>query len=259
MSTLQMVDVETARQARGLRLVILAHVPSPWSQAAKTILEIKRIPGLLVRKTARDTAVQAWTGVPNAPVAVYDDEPPRSGWVEILELAERLQPEPALVPSDPEQRVSMFGLSNELLGAGGLIWSARLSTLETSFTSEGGQGFALPVAKYLGERYGYTPGCGAAARARAIGILGLLCEKLQKAKREGHAYYLGNTLTALDIYSAAAINALALLPPDQCATHPALRSGFEQMGLDLGDAVGPELLDHRDRMLAKHFQLPVQL
>lgn len=259
MSVLQLVDVETARQARGLRLVILADVPSPWSQAAKAILELKQIPAMLVRKTARDTASQAWTGVPNAPIAIYDDEPPRSGWVEILELAERLSPEIPLVPRDPAERVQMYGLSNELLGAGGLIWSVRLAAIETSVTTEGAKGFVLPVAQYLAARYGYTPGCGAAARTRAIGIVGHLREQLQSAKRAGHEYYLGSTPTALDIYSAACINALAMLPRDECPVHPKLRPGFEQLGVELGDALAPELLEHRDRMLAKYFKLPLQL
>lgn len=259
MSALQLVDVETARQARGLRLVILADVPSPWSQAAKAILELKQIPGLLVRKTARDSQIQAWTGVSSAPIAIYDDEPPRSGWAEILELAERLQPEAPLVPSDPADRVRMYGLSHELLGAGGLVWCARLAALDTTFATEGAKGFLLPIAQYLAPRYGYTPGCGAAARARAIAIADHLRDQLQKAKRAGHDYYLGSTPTALDVYSAAAVNALALLPAGQCPTHPRLRSGFAQLGVELGDALAPELIEHRDRMLAKHFELPLQL
>jgi glutathione S-transferase len=259
MSALQLVDVETARQARGLRLVILANVPSPWSQAAKTILDFKQLPGLVAIKSSRDTATQAWTGVPNAPVAVYDDEPPRSGWAEILELAERLAPEPSLVPRDPEQRIAMYGLSHELLGAGGLVWSVRLAAIETSLSTEGAQGFMLPAAQYLGARYGYTSGCGAAARKRAIEILGVLRDQLQKAKRAGHEYYLGNTPTALDIYSAASMNALAMLPPEQCAVHPKLRPGFEQLGTEVREALAPELLEHRDRVVAKHFKLPLQL
>ncbi len=259
MSVLQLVDVETARQARGLRLVYLADVPSPWSQAAKAIVEFKQIPALLVRKTARDTAVQAWTGVPNAPVAVYDDEPPRSSWGEILELAERIAPERPLVPHDPEQRIEMYGLSNEVLGAGGLVWSTRLAAIETSLSTEGAQGFMLPAAQYLGARYGYAPGCGSAARARAVEILGVLRARLQRAKRAGHDYYLGNAPTALDFYSAASMIALALLPQDQCPVHPKLRPGFEQLGVEVRSAVAPELLEHRDRMLANHFRLPLQL
>jgi glutathione S-transferase len=256
---LQVVDVETARDARGLRLVILADVPSPWSLAAKTILEVKQIPALIVRKSVRDQAVQAWTGIPNAPIAIYENEPPRSGWAEILELTERLKPEVPLVPRDPEQRVRMYGLSHELLGAGGLIWSARLFTLDASLASDGAKGFSLPVAKYLAARYGYAPGCSDAARARAIEILGLLRDQLQKSRRAGYDYYLGNAPTALDIYSATVFNALAMLPPDQCPAHPAMRAAFEWMGAELRDAIAPELLAHRDQMVAKHFSLPLQL
>jgi glutathione S-transferase len=256
---LQVVDVETARNARGLRLVILGDVPSPWSQAAKTILEFKQIPASIVRKSVRDHAVQAWTGIPNAPIAIYDNEPPRSGWAEILELTERLRPEVPLVPSDPEQRVLMYGLSHELLGAGGLVWSARLFTLDASFASDGAKGFSLPLAKYLAARYGYTPGCGGAARARAIEILALLRGHLQKSRRAGHDYYLGSAPTALDIYSAAAVNTLVMLPHDQCPTHPGVRSAFEWMGAELRDAIAPELLAHRDQMVAEHFSLPMQL
>jgi glutathione S-transferase len=259
MSTLEVVDVETARRARGLRLVTLADVPSPWSAAAKTILEIKQVPGLLVRKTVREPEIQEWTGVNNAPIAIYDDEPPRAGWAEILELAERLQPQPSLVPSDPQRRAWMYGLSHELLGAGGVMWCARLVAIDGSVQSEGQQSFPLSFARYLGARYGYSPGCGAAARERAKEILGVLRRQLQKSQRDGHEYYLGDTLTALDIYSAAVLNALAMLPEEQCPAHPVSRKAFAFMGAELGDALAPELLAHRDRMVAKYFPLPLQL
>src|SRR5437868_3752312 len=54
MPMLQIADVEMARAARGLRLVMLTDAPSPWSQAAKAIFELKQIPGLLVRMPVRD-------------------------------------------------------------------------------------------------------------------------------------------------------------------------------------------------------------
>ena len=38
-------------------------------------------------------ALRAWTGRDNAPIAVYEDEPGRDGWAEILDLAERLDPD----------------------------------------------------------------------------------------------------------------------------------------------------------------------
>lgn len=259
MTSLQIVDVDTARAARGLRLVVLTDVPSPWSQAALTIVEMKKLPALVVKKPLRDKVIPEWTGVSNAPIAVYDDEPPRSGWAEILQLAERLQPEQALVPKDPEDRVRMFGLSHEIMGAGGLIWSARLYTLEASHASEGAKGFMLPIAKYLGARYGYTPGCGPAANERAKQILGVLRAQLRAANERDHDYYLGREPSALDVYSAAAINTVAQLPPHQCATHPMVRPAFDYMGAELGDALAPELLAHRDRMVERHFSLPLTM
>ena len=47
-------------------------------------------------------ALLAWTGHENAPIAVYENEKARAGWAEILFLAERLAPEPRLIPTAPE-------------------------------------------------------------------------------------------------------------------------------------------------------------
>ena len=59
----QFVDLETARNASGLRLVLLRGVPSPWSQAAKAIVEIKGIDALGLWRGAGDAAISSWTGV----------------------------------------------------------------------------------------------------------------------------------------------------------------------------------------------------
>src|SRR5687767_5501058 len=105
------VGLSAARALPGLRLVALQGLPSPWSQAAKAILRVKRIPYTLVHRAESDPpgALDAWTGQASFPAAMYDDERPRTGWAEIVLLAERLQPEPALVPADPEQRAFFFG------------------------------------------------------------------------------------------------------------------------------------------------------
>lgn len=57
---------------------------------------------------------------------MYRDEPPRVTWLDILNLAERLQPTPSLVPTDIEDRMLMHGLLNELAGEGGMFWQGRL-------------------------------------------------------------------------------------------------------------------------------------
>src|SRR5262249_46291728 len=112
----EFVDLETAKAARGMRLVVVGSVPSPWSESAKAIFRIKKIPFVAVRLVGKDDALRAWTGVSNAPAAMHDDEPPRTGWAEILALAERVAPEPALVPEAADDRATMFGWAHEILG-----------------------------------------------------------------------------------------------------------------------------------------------
>jgi hypothetical protein len=62
---------------------------------------------------------------------IYNDERPRSVWSDQLFLAERLQANPTLVPSNIEDRVLMFGLSNELCGENGFGWSRRLMLIDS--------------------------------------------------------------------------------------------------------------------------------
>ena len=51
--------------------------------------------------------VREQTGANNAPVVLFDDEPPRTGWGEILALAERLGGRVSLVPDDDVCAVTM--------------------------------------------------------------------------------------------------------------------------------------------------------
>ena len=123
------VDIEAAKQMRGLRLVLTAGLPgAPWTEAAKAVFEVKKIPFARVaqRPGVTDAALREWTGHANAPVAMYDDERARPGWLEILHLAERLAPTPRLIPRSSRDRVLMFGLANELMSEDGLVWCRRL-------------------------------------------------------------------------------------------------------------------------------------
>jgi glutathione S-transferase len=256
---MQFVDLETARTRKGLRLVVVAGVPSPWSQAAKAIIDLKGIDAVAVRMQLADKAVQAWTGVHNAPVALYDDDPPRSGWAEILALAERLRPDVPLVPSDPRQRALMHGFSHELLGEGGLIWCLRICTIDVAFASDGKVGYPIPVARYLAARYGYAPGRAEPARARMREALHALDDQLQRSRAAGHTYFMGERLSALDVYCAASLDTLAPLPPEQCPMHPVPRAAFEWLHEQLRDDLPPALLEHRDMMHARHMPLPMEL
>ena len=80
----QYLSVEQAIKAPGLRVVFVGKVPSPWGEAVKGILHLKRIPFAGVRLVYDDAALKQWAGQLSGPVAVYEDETPRSGWAEIF-------------------------------------------------------------------------------------------------------------------------------------------------------------------------------
>ena len=121
----EFVEVAEAKTRSGLRMSCVGGVPSPWGEAAKGILHVKQIPWVGIRLAPGNAELVEWTGAASAPVAMYEDEPPRSGWAEILLLAERLEPAPPLIPADPAARALCFGLAHEICGEMGLGWCRR--------------------------------------------------------------------------------------------------------------------------------------
>jgi hypothetical protein len=121
------LEVAEAKDLPGLRLVLTAFVPGPWGESAKKILEYKQIPYAPVAQYAgkANEALVAWTGIRNAPNAMYDDEPPRTGWYDILMLAERLAPERPLLPTGSEDRALVLGISSEICSEWGWGWARR--------------------------------------------------------------------------------------------------------------------------------------
>ena len=256
---MEFVDLEEAKRRSGLRLVVVGGVPSPWGEAAKAILHVKEIPFVAVRMTPGDAALQAWTRQASAPVAVYEDEAPRGGWAEILLLAERLAPDPRLVPEDAAERAGLFGLAHEICGEMGLGWCRRLQGIVATLESGEGRGFPKPIAEYLGGKYGYRPGIGPEAQRRVLELLGLLSARLHAQRESGSDYYLGDRLSALDIYSAAFMATFRPLPPEQCPMPEMFRAAFASLDAETEEALDPILLEHRDRLYAKHLALPLEL
>lgn len=251
------VGTEEAIRRPGLRMVVVGNVPSPWGEAAKGILHVKRLDWVAVRLDYESEAQKEWTGQRSGPVAVYEKERPRSGWAEILLLAERLAPQPSLIPRDAADRALMFGMAHEILGEQGLAWSRRLQLIHLGLQKNGG--FREAVAQYLAKKYGYSPEAGAAAPARVASLLRMLASRLSAQASKGSAYYLGNALSALDIYSATAMAMFKPLAQEQCAMHPASRSAFETSDSEIAAALDPLLFRHRDMVYAKHLELPLSL
>jgi glutathione S-transferase len=253
----QYLSVEQAIARRGLRLVVVGQVPSPWGEAAKGIFHVKRIDFAAVRLVHDDEALETWTRDLSGPVAMYDDEPPRSGWAEILMLAERLAPTPALLPLQPEARARALLLAEKFCAPGGLGWNRRLQLVHAGLSNVGG--FNERIAAYLGKKYGYDPAAAAANSARVVELLGEFATALRARRDAGHSYYLGNELTAVDIYSAAFMALLKPLPEAQCPMHPRARAAFEWLDDATAAALDPVLLEHRDMMYARHLELPLSL
>jgi glutathione S-transferase len=259
------LDVAQARSLPGLRLVLTVGVPGPWGEAAKGLFFAKRIGYTRVRQAPGEpnAELRAWTGFDNAPQAVWQDEPARIAWTELIFLAERLAPEPALVPPSPAERAQMFGLAHELAGENGLGWSRRLMMLHGTLSLPAS---ALPEGhpvrarvQSLARKYGYSAAAAQAAPARAAGILRLLSDQLAGQQRLGRRFLVGERLSALDIYWAAFAALVSPLPADQCAMPAGLRQAYEISDPALRSACSPELLAHRDFVYREHLELPIDL
>jgi glutathione S-transferase len=255
------VDIETAREARGLRLVLTRGVPGPWSQAAKGIFWAKHVPYLSVAQEGggANEALIAWTGRADAPVAMYEDEAPRSGWIDILRLAERIAPEPALIPDDPHLRARMFGYANELCGEQGFGWSRRLMMIDRMVPRDGDPLRGEGPVQTLGRRYGYSREAAAEAPPRVSAILRALSSVLRDQYAAGRPFFVGDRLTALDVYWAAFAALVEPLPPEACAMPDYLRPFYALDDSEVRSAADPLLMEHRDRIYREYLELPVRL
>jgi glutathione S-transferase len=251
------VSLEEAIKRSGVRMVVVGDLPSPWGEAAKGILHIKGIEWVAVRLTYDSEPLKEWAGQRSAPVLVYENEPPRSGWAEILLLAERLAPSPSLLPTDPADRALVFGLSHEICGEGGLGWSRRLQLVHAGLRNAGG--FPERVAKYLGKKYGYSPEAGAAAGPRVADLLGMLVARLKAQRHAGSRYYVGNSLTAADVYSATFAALFNPLPPEQCRMDASTRAAFSARDTLIDASLAAILFEHRDMMYREYLELPLSL
>lgn len=244
------VGTEEGKAARGLRVTIVRNTPSPWGEAVKGMLHVKGLDWVPVNFDGQDADLVNWTGEASAPVAMYEDEAPKSGAVEIMQLIERLAPEPVLVPDG----VDVAQMTEDLLGNGGLAWSRRLQQVHVGLS--GGGGFSGGVSGYLAAKYGYEASEGESYGARVIALLEQFAAQL--AASEG-PYLLGREMCAADIQLACTMALFAPLPGEVCAMHPRARAAFETMDEATRAVVVPELLAHRDHMYAQHLETPLRL
>ncbi len=252
-------DFKTIGEARalpGLRLVLLRGLPSPWSQAAKAIFRVKGIAyqKVMLGQDEPRSLLREWTGQDAFPAAMYEEERARTGWEEILWLAERLAPTPSLIPADPDERVRMFGLARELCGEMGLGWCRRLMAM--------GLAAAAPPKglEAMYDKYSSSPEEGAQAERRAIEILELLTAQLASAQAKGHRFLMGGELSALDLYWATFSNLMRPLSTEKMPTlAESMRAAFTAQEPGIVAALDDRLIAHRDFVYEEYLELPVEL
>jgi len=251
------IDFKEAKEKSGLRMTVVQGLPSPWSEAAKGILHLKKIPWSAVYLNPRDKEMTNWVGTASAPVAMYDEESPRSNWVDILLLAERLSPELALLPKNPKLRALALGLCHEICGEGGLGWVRRLDLVHKGV--HGKEGFTENISKYMGAKYGYLEQDAGGYEQRVIAILNMLTDCLREQLEAGERFYIGGTLSAVDIYSATFMALFKPLPVEQCPMIESIRPAFESVNERLAEALDPILIAHRDLIYSEYLVLPLSL
>ncbi len=251
---MEYLTIEEGRKASGLRLVLVAGTPGAWGECVKAVYHVKGLDYQPVAQLMGEDNLDllAWTGQTSAPVAAYNDERIRISWENMLWQAEQLAPEPRLVPADAAERVAMFGLLRELAGECGFAWDRRLHTISAS-----GGPDAAPVLGRLAAKYGYSEAELEASYQRTEGLLTLCSDMLEAQREKNSPYYIGDTLTAVDIY-AAVLFAIMMkpLPHEQIPMPEGMRWGFSQP-MDCLEAARPIVFEHRDYIFEKYLSLPM--
>jgi len=252
---MEYVEPGTARTLPGLRLALTVGVPAPYAMSARAVFDLRGVAFIPVAQmpAAENADLKDWTGHRNAPIAVYDNEAPRAGWLEILNLAERLGEGPSLLPEDLEQRMLMTGLANELIGENGLVWNLRILML-----GFGGPERAAREAQRnpMYAEYGYSEAAREAAQGKCRQILEWFTEHVRGQQARGSNYLIGDRLTALDVYWAYFSLILKTLPPEDCPMPGGLRKSYDLCGEAMGD-IDPLLIEQRDWIFANHLTLPM--
>merc|ERR1712113_1126469 len=168
----------------GLRVTFIPGLPALFTECLKNMLDVKRVKYTRVihppmGKGDNQAFLQQLTAQKSLPTMLYNDERPRNSWVEQVVLADKLGEGPSIIPSDPHDRMVMFGLMNELLGESGVVWNKRLLFGENPLTL----------------KYGFSKEAAAQAPARIANSLKLFMGILKKQQDSGSKYIIGSSLT----------------------------------------------------------------
>lgn len=254
------LSVAEARPMNGLRLALTVQTPGPWGISARALFDLRRVPFVPVRQDvmAPNEELVAWTGRRNAPVAIYNDEPAVDGWLEIMNMAERLGSGPSLYPDDPVDRALAVGFSAEICGQGGFGWARRLAMQPPGeVEAEDDTADKDAISAQIKGQYGMRPGVLSESEQRVIGILNGLSAQLHRQRKAGSPYLVGDRLSACDVHWACFSMLIAPLAREDCPMEDYLHTIFATMSEPTRAALDPILIEHRDLVWRDHIGLPL--
>ena len=264
---MEYLEAAEAKDLPGLRLALTVGVPGPWGQAAMFAFDYKQIPYSPVAQYAGEDNPElvAWTGIRNAPIAIYNDEAPRSNAIDIVALAERIKPDPPLIPADAEARQRCFGISWDICGEGGFGWTRRITMSlplppDLQALADTPDDGIPPLTDRVNMAKAYRPAEAEvrAAEERLCGMLDALAATLQTQAKRGSPYFVGDKPTLCDLQWTAFT---ALLEPLPHADNPMpnwLRARYSYLTPRMAEHKHPILLAHRDHMFERHLALPLR-
>ena len=244
----------------GLRLALVrSGMASPWSEFCRAIFHVKQleyeqvdgrdpVTGLRLLKEA--------TAQESMPVAFWNDERPRTNWLELLHLADRLREEPRLLSDKCEDRVRTIGLCAELCSEGGFGWHRRVSLIHNLLTNSDFSERERRIGHYLAGKYGYQASRVHDSMQRCEDIVATFA-RLHAAQNGPGSYLNGNSLSAIDLAWAAFAGLIRPLPQEQCPMSDTWRALYGWEPVNTPAETVNALLQRRDRIYAEHLQLPV--
>lgn len=264
---MQYVEAAEAREMDGLRLVLTVGVPGPWGQAAMFAFDFKQIPFTPVAQYAGEDNedLVVWTGIRNAPIAVYNDEAPRSNALDIVALAERIAPEPRLIPDDAAERQRCFGIGWDICGEGGFGWTRRITMAqplppELQALADTPDDGVPPLTNRVNMAKAYRPSEAEvlAAEKRLCSMLDRFAAILSEQAKQGSAYFVGAEPTLCDLQWTAFTALLEPLPHDVNPMPNWLRARYSHLSDRVAAHKHTILLEHRDNMFERHLKLPLR-
>ena len=249
------MSIGDARNLDCIRLILTAGVPAPWGECIKAIMHLKKIKYTAVAQLIgkRDAELREWTGQDSAPVLVLPDNRVFSSWESILWQLETLAPDIKVIPNDIAKRIQMFGFLREFAGINGFAWNRRLQSLQAA-----GGPSSNEIVAVLCERYGYNDDAIERAEKTIRNMLLHCSNHLKKQAQSGSKFYVGNALSAVDIYSA--IMCSIMINPLEHSKIPmpeGMRQGYSSHS-HLWSGLDEAFWQHRDFIMANYVELPLQ-